>query len=366
MRSISRTIALAATAAAVVGPVALAGPAAAAERVTACGTVVTGDAVLTNDLTCTTGDGVVLLPGASLDLRGHRLTGHADGRGVVVPVDGDVSVRRGTVDGWGTGVAVAASEEGSGGTTAVDRIRLRDNGTGIDGSSSAWWAGGVTFTITSSHVEHNGTGLSAVLASFFDVATSVLADNGTAAHMNSSGIRVVDSRVVRNGTALFCDESFCEIERTVVRDNGTGVDTRAFGATVRDSTLVGNTVAVASFTSWGPVELTGNTFRDNGTAVQLSWSSSTVVGNTFVRNGVGYVADGDDPFFTNHLEANTFTRNGDGILAVHGGTTVQDNSAVRNTRWGIHAPGAVDGGGNTAWRNGTEPQCVGVVCAPRS
>jgi hypothetical protein len=34
----------------------------------------------------------------------------------------------------------------------------------------------------------------------------------------------------------------------------------------------------------------------------------------------------------------------------------------QNARWGIHAPGAIDLGGNTARGNGNEPQCVGVVC----
>jgi parallel beta-helix repeat protein len=44
------------------------------------------------------------------------------------------------------------------------------------------------------------------------------------------------------------------------------------------------------------------------------------------------------------------------------GTSLSGNSARKNTRWGIHAPGAVDLGGNTASGNGNQPQCVGVAC----
>ena len=42
--------------------------------------------------------------------------------------------------------------------------------------------------------------------------------------------------------------------------------------------------------------------------------------------------------------------------------TITRNVAVLNSDLGIHAEGAIDGGGNQARKNGDERQCVGVVC----
>ena len=43
---------------------------------------------------------------------------------------------------------------------------------------------------------------------------------------------------------------------------------------------------------------------------------------------------------------------------------VGGNDVRRSTGWGVCAPGALDLGGNVARNNGSEPQCVGVVCSP--
>lgn len=359
-----RAITFAAAAAVALASTAVAAPAAAVERISTCGAVVSGEAVLARSLTCTEGDGITLLPGASLDLNTRTLAGHRDGRGIVLPASGDVSVRRGTITGWGNGIALAEpdeSDDASGGTTHVHRVTLRDNAVGVEATTAGFGSPGITVAITSSRLEHNDVGLAATLSSSFDVSGSALADNGTGVRVISSGITVRDSRMVRNGTAVSCDESYCLLERATVSDNGAGIDVRSSGAVLRDSTLDRNTVAVTGFASWGAIEMTGNVLRKNGTAVRLDNASSSLVDNAFVDNGVGYTADGD-PFFTGYLEGNVLRRNGDGIASVIEGTQLKGNTSYRNTGWGIHAPGAVDLGGNTAYRNGNEPQCVGVVC----
>lgn len=109
-----------------------------------------------------------------------------------------------------------------------------------------------------------------------------------------------------------------------------------------------------------------NAFVGNGTALSLG-SMTTIRGNEFTRNGVGVTSltgsdEADVEVEDIVLDGNTFTRNGDGAVVdtlVH----ASDNTAVRNTGYGLYLPQAVDGGGNVAYRNGVD--CVGVVCAGR-
>lgn len=338
---------------------------AAPPRAVRCGDVVSGAAVLRHDLRCAGDVGLTLLAGASLDLRGHRLTGPGAGVGLEVPATGDVTIRRGTVSGWAQGVAVADEEDGGGGLVTVERTTFTRNGTAI--ASSAGFSGvPVDFVVRSSHFADNDRGLSSVFyAGSFDVTSSRFTRNDVAVNLITGGARLTDSRLDHNRVAVSCDESACRLERTTVADNSLGVDVRAFGAEVVDSTLVRNDVAVRGFTSWGLIELTGSLLRDNGTAVELSVATIAATGNTFRGNDVAYVdAEVDENPFggVSTLLDNRFVRNGDGVLAVSPGTELGGNSAVRNARWGIHAPGAVDLGGNTARGNGNEPQCVGVVC----
>ena len=135
-----------------------------------------------------------------------------------------------------------------------------------------------------------------------------------------------------------------------------------FGAELTDNVVTGGETGFEAVGAWAGSTLRGNVFRDVGTAVRLSSATATLIDNVFTRNGVAFTAEGDDPFFSAALEGNRFVRNGDGILGVGVPTTLRDNVAVANQRWGINAPGATDLGGNVAHANGTEPQCVGVAC----
>jgi hypothetical protein len=90
--------------------------------------------------------------------------------------------------------------------------------------------------------------------------------------------------------------------------------------------------------------------------------------NSFSRNGVavlGQDAGPDNDYQSTSIAANVFIRNQDGIYLTVGGpegsANIARNLAIRNTRYGIYAPGATDGGGNKAVRNGKP--CVGVECA---
>ena len=344
----------------------LAVPAAAAP-VVGCGAVVEGDAVLTADLVCRRSPvGLTLLDGASLDLNGFRIVGGGSGTGLLVPPDGAVTKHGGVVRGWETGVGL-----GSGGDLAgrlvVEDVTFRENTTGL--SLQALGTVGPDTDVVSSHFVANGSGIFALdLWGGVDltVSASRFTDNDRALDLVTSVVTIVESVLAFNSRGAVCDESACTIEDSTLRDNGTAVTATWYGtATVHRSTFARNDIGLDSF--WVPSvpnELVENTFTDNGTAVRLVSALGDLTGNTFVRNDVGFEGRSEDgpPDFTASLVDNEFRRNGDGILSVVGESTLQGNTAVNNERWGIHAPGATDLGGNTARGNGNEPQCVGVVC----
>jgi hypothetical protein len=304
---------------------------------------------------------VTLLDGVELDLRGHALVGGGSGSGV--RYQGDATVRDGTVTGWATGVAPDVLEDLGVESVAVrvQGVRFTGNATAVE-AASGFTSPPADLDVVASRFEGNGTALSGNFESRLDVRGSVFVENDRAASVITAGIAVTGSRFDRNGLVLDCDESGCLLEHNVLRDNERGVAVRTFGAELTGNVVVGGEVGFDAFAAFGVSTLTGNVFRDVGTAVRLSSASATLVDNLFVGNEVGFTGEGDDPLFSAALEGNLFLRNGDGILGVAVPTTLEDNSALANERWGIHAPGATDLGGNTARGNGAEPQCVGVAC----
>jgi parallel beta-helix repeat protein len=68
------------------------------------------------------------------------------------------------------------------------------------------------------------------------------------------------------------------------------------------------------------------------------------------------------------VSGNTVAANsGDGIDVRAPGTTITENTANDNLRFGVRAvPGVIDGGGNTARGNGNSIQCLNVACGHRA
>jgi hypothetical protein len=91
--------------------------------------------------------------------------------------------------------------------------------------------------------------------------------------------------------------------------------------------------------------ISGNVFRKNGSAVHGDWANDGLV-----------------------VQDNVLRGNGDAIVIDEAEPDISlgGNTAIRNTGWGIYAPGVTDLGGNSARGNGNSPQCVGVVCGPVS
>lgn len=164
--------------------------------------------------------------------------------------------------------------------------------------------------------------------------------------------------------ALGCDD--CEATNSVIKNNDIGVFAGDAGsARITNTAITGNRVGVLANGSFTVGDYSDNNFTDNEVAVLHAGFSHRVDAhnNVFTRNGVGISIE--DAYGHSNITDNTFTANRDGIylayLEADSATAyIARNHAVKNKRYGIYAPGAVDGGGNKATKNG-EP-CVGVVC----
>ncbi|WP_136519794.1 right-handed parallel beta-helix repeat-containing protein [Cellulomonas telluris] len=345
------------------GAVLAAPPASASSASPACGDTLTRDTVLAADLTCADGPGLRLAPGVSLDLGGHTLRGPGHGVGVEVATAGTAAVRGGTVAGWATGVGTVVVTSAPRGPLAVDRMTFRDNAEGLDVSGEPGTGDHrkVT-TVTASRFAGNGT---AVLAAWFGtvrVNGTTFADNATAVVLDGGGGTVTRSRFVRNELAVVAVEADADVSGSTFVANTVGVRA-AYGAmaTLRDDEFVGSEVAVDAET--GTLTVSGSRFTANGTGVVLGLLASVVEGSTFQANGTGVTHRGAWRE-ASRIEGNVLRLNGDGIhldpadpLVAIGGNDVRHNA-----RWGVHAPGATDLGGNVARGNGYRPPCLGVVC----
>ncbi|MGW6130450.1 hypothetical protein ACWFNE_10545 [Cellulomonas sp. NPDC055163] len=332
--------------------------------VTTCGQTVTSDAYLAHDLTCPTDVAVVLEgDGVDLDLRGHVLRGTRESNGVVLPGWENHTIRNGTIRGFGAGVSTTEVDV----TVPEPRVRLQDvvlreNWFGLDASFTS------RVVVDGGRVVDNDTGLAGGFQGYVEVTGgTVFRGNGLAI---SQWVDVEGATFTRNDLVGECSDGYLRISGSRITRNR-----QVFGGTFACApALEGSYVAhndlvlpVEHYPS-GTALLTDNDFVRNGVVID-AFGPVEAVGNTFVRNDVavrspevGVPAENPDwvwPFVT--LTDNIFLRNGDAIDVLSPGV-LTGNRVERSTGWGIHAPNVTDGGGNTASRNGREPQCTGVVC----
>lgn len=368
MRS-TATLASAAVLATALG-VAAASGASAAPPGPSCGDTVTGEVHLTRDLHCTD-VGLVLAPGAVLDLDGHTLRGPGTAGGWALPTDVEndrpetVTVRDGRITGW---QQVLGADPGAL-DVVLEELVLDHNRTVVFGTS-------VVVHVTDSRFADNETAMN-VLGGFAGVTGSEFVRNAIGVSVGPFGAEseVSGSVFVDNALALGCSEGGVTVEATTFRRNTTGIGS-----------------------DWCATSVTGSTFTDNATGVRTRMVSPTFQGlidtisqNVLVRNdvaadlGVGATVQdnvlhhnaqalvSETAGFATEVEEMVVVGNvshhnaGDGIR-IDTRVELGDNSANHNGGNGIDAPhpGTVDLGGNRARGNGTEPQCVGVVCTPGS
>jgi hypothetical protein len=333
-----------------------------------CGAVLTASAHLDHDLRCTGTVGVTLDGDITLDLRGHQLSGpgpasavFAESVGVALTETGTPRLLHGTIRRWGTGAGPSVDNPGFGQVNAtMSGVTFADNSEGLSGSNS-------TFDVAASRFLRNTNDGIGGLTTFVTARYSTFADNGRGISISGGGaITLTKSTLRGNDVGVSCGETGCAITNNSLHENGTAV--AAFFATgaIKGNDFGGNDIGFTTTFDPDPGfahELSGNTFTGNRSAVVLGdLGTARVHDNVFTKNGVGFTVPSAEPSATALLERNLFTANGNGIFVASAGTSLKQNVAVRNHRWGIYAIGAKDLGGNVAFGNGRNPQCVGVVC----
>lgn len=338
-----------------------------------CGATVTVSTNLTTDLTCPASSAPALTLGAgvTLDLRGHTIAGPGTGRGIALPPYGDAAVRNGTLTGWGAGIYfLLPLEEPRSGTRTIDRVSFSDSDIGADISGDGPYRSGEHTIVTRSRFDRLRVGLETLWAGDTSVMDSTFTDTRVAVAVDTSTVAVATSRFTRGTWAIYATEGVVTVTDSTFVDNevGVGGQLSISSVTVDSSTFRDNDVGVDG--AWRQ-SLTNSLFVGNTTAIELrSDTFGDVTGNAFRRNGTA--VQGSPPSPDNFgiplvVTDNVLRHNGDALVfeGADENTQLGDNTAVRNTGWGIYAPGATDLGGNTAHHNGNEPQCVGVVCSAR-
>ena len=299
-----------------------------------CGDTVTVDVRLTGDLDCPQIAGLIVgADGVEIDLAGHGMFGGiTSGGGGPRGIDNsggydDLTVRNGTVGGFGFGVVASGA----------DRNRIVDVQAGAAGNAVTI-EGGQANEIRRSGLFGRSFGVLVTDSDGLVVAgTSSDGFFGDGISVNGDFARIVRNRVIRAG---------------------------------------------GEFPVASGIELTGSGGRIAENLVDGAWSAGGIVvsgaDNVLVENEVfraaipdvpPATAMGDGIFVGAFSSGVTLRRNrteqneGDGIEVRAPGTRLADNAAFNNGDLGIEAvTGVVDLGGNTAGGNGNPLQCLNVFC----
>jgi len=335
-----------------------------------CGATLTTNTTLTHDLHCPTGTGLILDGNITLNLGGHGIYGATDtypGYDAIQTGVGDTThVINGRIQEWFQGIA---NENYEPVTTDVSHVTFVHEYT-------SFAANFTTYNVTSSTFEYDTFGVYGELG-FGTVTHSTFYQVGTALG-DWQGGDVDASYDTFSGPSGASDQA------------GAGVEYSETGGTISHSTFSNVKQAVVSFeapanliddtvsgatTGYELVEaggtLTGNTFTHNQTSVHLdSFSDVTATNNVFEYSGPSefYVQPsdpGDTQSFPNQLVGNKFYKNkGDGLDIMMPGSSLKSNQAIDNAGHGMVVVGATNLGGNVAYGNTKNPQCIGLVCHP--
>lgn len=326
-----------------------------------CGDVLQGHVVLQADLDCDTPVGLDLAEGATLDLGGHTLRGHGGEAGVRTAGSGG-TVRNGTVAGWYDGVRAEFDGPSAVGSVSVVAVTVEDNTRGvlIEGPGSRATVERVT-------ARRNSSGVSCGWAAICTVRDSHLADNVNGVDVGqASAATVVASRLTGNYRGVFTTGARVTALRSTFDRNELAIDYRRGVVEARANVFDGNTVAVDdAYSPWDAPEaetsrVANNAFTSNTTAVRLTTGNVLVAHNAFRRNETGILGTTSVRGTSGPSTAtgNALVQNRDGIVTTAPGLRLRQNVASAGTGWGIHAPHAVDLGGNVAFGNARSPQLV--------
>lgn len=333
---------------------------AAPVAVTTCGQRVTADAYLARDLTCRDGVAVHLDgQGVDLDLRGRALRGTRAGDGVVVTAWQDHTISGGTVQGFRWAVTTRETEDvvpAAGARVRVVDVTVRGSEVGVRMDPG-------TAEVTGGRVAGNDVGVSTWEGAVTIAGGTVLDGNGVAV---SGSVTATHATFTRNDVAAECIDGNLRLSWSRFTHNR-----QVFGSTrmcppvLERSYVAHNDLVLRVEHQPSAARVDHNAFHDNGIVLDAV-GPVEATGNLFVRNDVAVRSpafDESTAFWSRvTLTGNTFLHNGDAVHALSAGT-LTDNHVEGSTGWGIYAPHVTDGGGNTARRNGNQPQCTGVVCS---
>jgi parallel beta-helix repeat protein len=294
-----------------------------------CGKTVTKDVKLKKNLTDCPDDG--LIAGASnitIDLNGHKISGHDAGDGVqMVGFDG-VTIKGGggQIARFQTGVNVV-----NGADSRVKGLKIKRTYLGIGVSDTS--DGTKVLNNTISEIELYGIGTAVV-------ADLEISDNEITGPTDSG---LINGAISVNGT----QDTLVEENVLLGGDDGDYgilVHGSAQGATVRNNEVRRH-------------EVTGIVLYDGG-------AGTLVKKNEAIRNdNNGIQVDSAAGTGTRVLDNEAHRNGNDGLAIEKSGVEVGDNVANDNGTWGIFAvPGVVDLGGNKATGNDFG-QCSGVACS---
>lgn len=297
----------------------------------ACGSDVTETTALTGDVVCPagwTGDGLrVTAPGVTLDLAGFDVTG--PGAAGVRLLASDATVTNGSaslaiVSGFSAGVVL----EGDGGT--VRSLTASGNAQGI-------LLAGVDGSLIAGNVVSGNSrdGIIADISNDNTIRNNTVAKNSSGIAINASDRNTIDANTVSKnrlfGLALYCDADGNTVSGNSVVSTGVGA-----GIIVRtgsdDTVIVGNGA---------------NLNADDGILVEQAGGCP---------DEANVMPSGTDILW------NSANRNGGDGIDVDADGAIAGNDANLNARYGIDAPFACDGGGNTAQNNKAGSIIVGPSC----
>lgn len=184
--------------------------------------------------------------------------------------------------------------------------------------------------------------------------------NVTTPFEGSDGISAIDSTIRGAVRAL---GGPLTLRRSVVTGNVRNVNLDRGIALTVDHSLFGGSIDIVAEVAFPPGDVQGdishNIFVGGGIRLEgtmLSFGPTTVTNNVVVHNAGSGI----------HVDAGQQTG-----TTPSGPVTLRGNLAIANQGHGIDAgpagsiqPQIIDAGHNLAFLNGTDPQCVGVVCRP--
>ncbi|NOK20617.1 right-handed parallel beta-helix repeat-containing protein [Corallococcus carmarthensis] len=346
-------------------------------RAVRCGDVLTRNTRLTRDLVCPGTPEPALRIAASgvvLDLGGYTVrrsgTGTDDSTGVVA--EQGSTVRNGKIRGFYRGYAF------DGAPVQVHKVALVDNVIAIYHRN-----GGGGLLLTDSRLSGNSLGFGSefdATSGFIDIRGSRFAGNGLVLFVDFHDTRISGSTFTSNENVLYCYSGSIRVRSSTFTGNASVADLtwdngrfdNCYELVFENSILANNTAfGTPEHPDWQAFDfqMRDSWVMNNGEGLRLAAQTLDVRSNLWWDNAGGLTLSNLPDFEPVPQEGpvrdNRFLSNdGDGLRVLPGSIpTLSRNVCRGNTGWGIHAPTAIDGGGNAARGNGAGG-CVGVVCAP--